>query len=745
MTSGWNHIEGPERKSLPERRRRGSTAPARPAWLAAPALFAAGIAAVLLATSGGAVRGARAARGPAGARPSPAAAGGAAAPGPSLAGADVVLITIDTLRADALGFAGNRLVATPTLDRLAASGRVFPDAHAHDVVTLPSHTNILTGLYPYQHGVRENSGFKLAASVPTLGTWLRRAGYATGAFVGAYPLDARFGLAAGFDRYDDAFPRGSNPDQYRLAERRGNEVVRPALAWWQSRRAGRRFLWVHLYDPHAPYEPPEPFATRFRDHPYLGEVAAADSFLAPLLTPFLDGKEKPALIVFTADHGESLGEHGELTHGLFAYEATLKVPLVLWGPDIRPGRDPRPARHIDIVPTVLAALRLPVPPDLPGRSLLGPAPPPDAAPSYFEAISASLSRGWAPLRGVLRDRRKLIDLPLPELYDLRDDPDEERNRYDQDRPTARALAALLRPESAWPPSKGTVSSEEAARLGSLGYATATASHTGRYTAAEDPKRLVRIDTELHRAMALYEARRFADAVEVYRQVIAEHPTMAEAYEQLALTLRQLERHDEAVAALETATRKGLGGEGLHRQLGLALCEAGRPREAIGVLAPYAGSGAAETVAAYGVALGDAGRYPEAIAALRKAQAAAPSDPAPLEDLGVVSLRMERPAEAQRYLESALKLNDRLPVSWNTLGVALFRQQQTGAALDAWERAVALDARQYDALYNIGLVAAEAGRRQQAARALARFVDTAPAARFGNEISKARALLQRLGG
>ena len=709
-----------------------------PAALAALAVMLLGGAAIVLARGGGDSH--LRSQPPAG---SPGASA-AAAVGPSLAGVDVVLITVDTLRADALGFAGNQLVATPTLDRLAAAGRVFADAHAHDVVTLPSHTNILTGLYPYQHGVRENSGFRLASSVPTLGTWLRRAGYATGAFVGAFPLDARFGLGGGFDRYDDAFPRGSNPDQYRFAERRGDQVVQPALAWWRSRHASRRFLWVHLYDPHAPYQPPEPFATRFRDHPYLGEVSATDAFLAPLLTPFLDGREKPALIVFTADHGESLGEHGELTHGLFAYEATLKVPLVLWGPGVRPGRDPRPARHVDIVPTVLAALRLPVPPGLPGRSLLGPAPPADAVPSYFEALSASLTRGWAPLRGTLRDRRKLIDLPVPELYDLRDDPREERNRYDQDRPTARALAALLPAESAWPPARGKVPSEEAARLRSLGYTTAAGSHAGSYTAEDDPKRLVGIDAEVQRAMALYAARRFGAATDLYRKVIAERPTMSEAYEQLALALRQLERRDEAVAVLETALGKGLGSETLRRQLGLALCEVGRAREAVAILAPVAGAGDAETVAAYGIALGDAGRYPEAIAALRQAREASPSDPAPLEDLGVVSLRMDRPAEAQRYLESALKLNDRLPVSWNTLGVALFRQQQTGPALDAWERAVALDARQYDALYNIGLVAAEAGRRQQAVKALERFVDTAPAERFGGDIVKARALLQRLG-
>ncbi|MBV8199009.1 MAG: sulfatase, partial [Acidobacteria bacterium] len=284
-----------------------------------------------------------------------------AAAGPALRGADVVLITVDTLRADALGFAGNRLSSTPTLDRLAAAGRVYTDAHAHNVITLPSHTNILTGPYPFQHGVRENAGFRLPRSIPTLGTYLRRAGYATAAFVGAFPLDARFGLGAGFDRYDDSFVRGSTPDQYRFAQRRGDQVVKPALAWWRAKRGSRRFLWVHLYDPHAPYEPPEPFASRFKEHPYLGEVAAADSFLAPLLTPFLDGKEPAPLIVFTADHGESLGEHGELTHGLLDYEATLHVPLVIWGPGVSPGKDSRAARHVDIVPTVLQALGVAVP------------------------------------------------------------------------------------------------------------------------------------------------------------------------------------------------------------------------------------------------------------------------------------------------------------------------------------------------------------------------------------------------
>ncbi|HEX3525785.1 MAG TPA: sulfatase-like hydrolase/transferase, partial [Thermoanaerobaculia bacterium] len=235
---------------------------------------------------------------------------GAAVPPPATrpvrpARPDILLITIDTLRADAPGFAGDPQDPTPVLDRLAARGRVFTNAHAHNVVTLPSHTNILTGLYPYQHGVRDNSGFRLPASIPTLATALRAAGYATGAFVGSYSLDHQFGLGRGFQVYDDHYTLGADTQEFVLPERRGTEVVAAALAWWRQPASAPRFLWVHLFDPHAPYDPPEPFATRFKDNPYLGEVAAADAALAPLLGPLLAGKEKPCFVVVTADHGEA--------------------------------------------------------------------------------------------------------------------------------------------------------------------------------------------------------------------------------------------------------------------------------------------------------------------------------------------------------------------------------------------------------------------------------------------------------
>lgn len=675
--------------------------------------------------------------------------GGPAGPAPSHPEADVLLITIDTLRADAPGFAGGRFAGgkksaeTPVLDRLAAAGRVFDDAHAHNVVTLPSHANILTGLYPYQHGVRENSGFVLSGKVPTLATLLREEGYATGAFVAAYPLDARFGLNRGFDVYDDSYPRGSSPNAFVVAERRGDEVVAAARAWWDGQSGKRRFLWVHLYDPHAAYAPPEPFASRYRGDPYLGEVAATDSFLAPLLQPLLDGGEPPALVIVTSDHGEALGEHGELTHGLFAYEPTLKVPLVVWGPGVEPGRDGRPARHMDILPTALAFLRLELPEGLPGRSLLGPADA--AAETYFEALSANLNRGWAPLRGLLRERRKLIELPVPELYDLAADAAEQDNLYAGERRAARALRDALPRESVWPPPKGAVSPEEEARLRSLGYFPGSGPSKSAYTAADDPKSLVGVDRRLHQAIDAYSRGRYEEAAALAREAIAERPDLGVAYEHLALALRQAERHGEAVEALRGAVERRVGGDSLREQLGLALSESGRAAEAVAVLEPLAArpEAGASTLNALGIALSDASRHGDAVKVLQRAAGRHPNDPKAFENLGIVALRMDQPEAARAQLERALALNSALPISWNTLGVALYRTTGPDAALQAWERSVTLDPRQYDALFNIGLVAAQAGRSAQARRALTRFVATAPPARFASDIQKARQILAQL--
>jgi arylsulfatase A-like enzyme/tetratricopeptide (TPR) repeat protein len=665
---------------------------------------------------------------------------------PAAARGDVVLITIDTLRADAPGFAGNRRSQTPVLDRLAGQGRVFTNTHAHNVVTLPSHTNILTGLYPFQHGVRDNSGFRLPAGVPTLATVLHGAGYATGAFVGAFPLDSQFGLNHGFDVYDDHYPKGSNDTEFLMAERRGDDVVRLALAWWQRQPRGKpRFLWVHLYDPHAPYLPPEPFASRFKDNPYLGEVAAADSFLAPLLGPFMDGKEKP-LVVVTADHGESLGEHGEQSHGLFAYEATLKVPLVVWGPGIAPGKDARPARHVDIFPTILQAAGIdsPAPRGLrrPGRSLLAP-PSSDGSDSYFEALSATLNRGWAPLRGLLRNGTKWISLPLPEVYALPKDPGERTNLIDQQRPAARGVFAALPKESAWPPRRDATRPEDDARLLSLGYIVGTAASKESYGPDDDPKRLIGLDAKVHEVIDLYMRGRVAESVHLARELVAARPSMALGQSLLAQSLLQEGKTQEALDVMLNARKLGAVSDTLLRQLGLTLSEVGRAKEAIEVLRPLTPSGDPQSLNAYALALSEAGRQKDAFDTLQRLLKVQPDDPKAWEQLGLVELRQGHWVPARDHSRHALELNPKLHLAWNNLGVAQYQLGQKGEALDAWQKAVDLKPDLWDALWNLGTKAAEQGKIDQARKALAQFAAGAPPARYGPDIEKAKAFLRQV--
>jgi len=660
---------------------------------------------------------------------------------------EIVLITIDTLRADALGFAGNRRAQTPVLDRLAASGRVFPDAHAHNVATLPSHANILTGLYPYQHGVRDNSGFRLAGSVPSLATVLHAAGYATGAFVGGFTLDSHFGLGHGFDVYDDRTSRGSDSESFSGGERRGDEVVAAALTWWRQQKRRPRFLWVHLFDPHAPYAPPEPFASRFAGDLYHGEVAATDAFLAPLLRPFLDGVEGAPFVVMTADHGEALGEHGEVTHGLFAYEATLKVPLVLWGPGVAPGRDLRPARHVDIFPTVLQAAGVAAPASTqfgayPGRSLLSPAGrvPPD---SYFEAMSATFNRGWAPLRGVISQGRKFIALPLPEVYDLRGDPQERHNLVGAERAAARKAFASLPRESAWPPPREGPEPEVAARLESLGYITASARTRTRYGPEDDPKTLIGLDQKMHEVSEVLAKGQTGAAVRLAREIVAQRPAMAYGQAMLAHCLLEAGHTQEALAAMLEARRRGAVTAPLLIQLGLTLTEVRRTAEAIAVLQPLAAKGMPQSLNAYAVALSQAGRLQEAETTERRVLAADPGNARAHQQLGLIEMRQQRWHEARADLQAAVKANPRLAVAWNNLGVVLYELKKPEAALQAWQKAIDLVPDQWDTLWNLGTKAAENGRPEQARAALQRFVAGAPRKKYGDEVRQAHRFLELL--
>ncbi|HTR04111.1 MAG TPA: sulfatase-like hydrolase/transferase [Thermoanaerobaculia bacterium] len=653
---------------------------------------------------------------------------------------DVVLITIDTLRADAVGFDGNTRGTTPNLDRFAAEGRVFTQAHSHNVITLPSHTNILTGMLPYQHGVRENAGFRLSPKIPTAASRLKAKGYTTGAFVAAYILDSRYGLNHDFDVYTELYRHLDQQLEFNIQQAQAESVVQAALAWYRSQEGKRRFLWVHLYDPHAPYEPPQAYKDKYPDDFYLGEVAYTDASLAPLLET-LRQVQPPPLVVVTGDHGESRGEHGELTHGLFCYEATLHVPLFVWSPGlVAPGRDDVWARHIDILPTVLDALGEPQPAELTGQSLL-PADRKEAdAGSYFEALSAAFNRGWAPLRGMAFRGDKYIDLPIQELYDLHTDPAEAKNLAGDGSDALRRLRKRLLEVPAATLERGTIGSDEAAKLRSLGYLTGSAEHKQVYGPADDPKTLIEVDQTIHKITGFLQEGDYDQAEKVARQVVAANPKMALGYLNLAFALQGKHDIPGAIRVLEKASAQGAGGENMDRHRALLLSEAGRGAEAVTLLEPYRESEDPESLNAIGIALTDAGRPAEALPYFSRSLELDPSGADAHQNTGIALLKMGRDEEARHDLEAALRFGKRHARAWNALGVAWMRLGDPKKAIEAWQQCLEINPEQYDALYNIGRVAGQVKDWKTARAALEKFVATAPPREYARDIAEVRSVL-----
>ncbi|MCG8592195.1 MAG: sulfatase-like hydrolase/transferase [Proteobacteria bacterium] len=356
----------------------------------------------------------------------------------------VLLVTIDTLRADHVGSYGHPTSHTPTLDALAREGVRFDAAIAPTPLTLPSHASLLTGQNPPRHGVRNNSTFALGMDVPTLPERLRDAGFATAAFVGAVVLDRRYGLDRGFDRYGDRMTPRLAAGQYSFAERRADQVVDEAIAWLQQ-APDRFFAWVHLYDPHANHDPPPGFRAAFPRDPYLGEIAFSDAQVGRLLAAVSERyPDEGTLVIVTSDHGESRGEHGELTHSLSIYDATQRVPLILRGAGLPTGRVVADTVSlVDVAPTVLALAGAAALADPDGRDLTRTLDSPDPRIAYVETLATQIDLGWSPLLGLRSNRWKYIRAPRPELYDLAADPNELENRAAELSDEVSRLDALL--------------------------------------------------------------------------------------------------------------------------------------------------------------------------------------------------------------------------------------------------------------------------------------------------------------
>ena len=615
---------------------------------------------------------------------------------------NVLLVTIDTLRADTLGVYGGRAM-TPHLDALAASGARFDFAHAHAVVTLPSHASILSGRYPYEHGIRDNTGYRFPAGTPTVATLLKAQGFATAAFVGGFPLVRQFGLARGFDTYDDQLKASGSDEEE--PERRAGEVVTRAAAWMAAQQ-GRWFAWVHVYDPHTPYAPPPEWASRFQSEPYLGEVSSVDAALGPLLAQ-LAVNSRPTLVIVTADHGEALGDHGERTHSIFAYESTLRVPLIV--SEVGKTATTRkgtviaaPVRHIDLLPTILDAVGAP-PSEMSGASLRSVIDASDSAdrPSYFEAMTAAVTRGWAPLRGIISGREKYIDLPIPEMYDLASDPVESKNLVPSGGDRPRVLFNLLKQFNTAPPAQAQAEDPQTVeRLRSLGYVGGgSAKAKASYSEADDPKRLIELEHTMQRAAEAFAQQRVQEAVDLYSEVIRRRPDTEDAYRKLALVFWRSGRPADAIAALEAALRAGITQREVIVKLGQYLTESGQPGKAIALLAREAGDDP-DALIVLGNAYAIAGRTVDAAKTFRTVLEVDPQSAVAHENLGAMQLRQEDYANAERSLRRAIELDPRRAGAHTTLGVLFASTGRKDDAIAMWRRALELDPSDENARQNL---------------------------------------------
>ncbi len=668
----------------------------------------------------------------------------------AFAGRNLLFVTIDTLRPDRLGSYGSKAGLTPHLDRMAREGIRFARVLAHVPLTLPAHTSIFTSLYPTGHGVHDNGIFRVNAALPTLATTLQGAGYRTGAFVGAFVLDARFGLNRGFDVYDDYYGEKKGLLSFTQLERSADAVLSPAERWIREAQAPW-FAWVHLYDAHAPNRPRPELARRFPNDPYGAEVAFIDEALGGLLdrlsaTGRLDG----TVVVVLGDHGESLGEHGERSHGTFAYDSTLRVPWILWAKGLRPQVFDQTVRHVDVMPTLLDLLSIAPPSGIVGQSLrpyLTGERSYEAPPSYFEALNANLTQDWAPLTGVVHEGHKLIHLPIPELYDVDLDPKEKDNLYRQKTGLAGRLEKSLAELST-----GNTATETAApdretveKLRALGYLTAPVlNRKGEYTAADDPKMLIDVSNAFEEASELSGEGRAEQAIAIYQDILRRQPRSSQAYEGIAYAFHETGRVHEAIATLEGAVESGLANVAILGMLGAYLLDAGELPRAVGVLEALVGQEPeyAEAHNYLGIAYGRLGRFDAARRELERVLELDPSSASACNNLGSLELSRGRLEEASDFLNKALAIDPANPGALNGLGFIHARRGDLTTAIDLWRRAVESDPQQFDALFNLSLALAERSP-SEALPYLERFAREAPPQRYRADIEKARAMMASL--
>ena len=628
-------------------------------------------------------------------------------------------MTIDTLRADHLGCYGDDRIATPNIDRLAREGAIVLEATVPTPITRPSHVSIFTGLYPAQHGIRDNISRALAPDIPTLAEAFKAAGFETAGFVSSIVLSAQSGLARGFDHFSDRFDLGSDAaDEARfldILEKRGDVAVGDAISWLERHAKARTFVWVHLYDPHAPYEPPEPYASRYADRPYDSEVAWSDELIGRLdaaLTRL--GIRDGTLMALTSDHGEALGEHGELVHGFFLYQATVKVPLLFRGPGIRPGARIQVSTHsVDLFPTLLELSGVPAPKTthvLAGRSLAsltrgGATPTLDEAPVFAESLTPRIHYGWSDLRSISEGRWKFILAPRPELYDLAHDPGERHNLVHDEPSRARSLQTALerhlRSEesgTALPRAAqgGDLPLELVQRLGALGYVSGGSA--ARTSPGADPKDKIEdykvLNALLHEGLLQLRDRDYAGAAARFRALSSRGIDSFESHYYYGQALIGLRQWPAAATEFERAIPRLPGFAASY--LMLAECEVAAKRKARAIKALNRGVTAIPMEPRLYRRLGelyrDAGDLEQALIAFREAIAKDPAEASQWNSMGMLLGARGGLADAERAFREAVQRDPREPRYAYNLGLTLEREHRVGEAFTYYRKTIELDPR-----------------------------------------------------
>ena len=649
---------------------------------------------------------------------------------------NVLLITIDTIRADRIGCYGSDRVKTPNIDALAENGALFTRAFAHNPMTLPSHTNILLGATPLYHGVHENSKAVVAEKFMTLAEFLRDKGYATGAFIGAFPLDSRFGLAQGFDVYDESYPSKAE-EAFALAERRADKVMAAAMNWLGKQRT-RWFAWIHLWDPHAPYLPPGEFLDLYKTDPYSGEIAYTDSELGKLMDFLKVNRfQDNTIIILTGDHGEAFGEHGEETHGYFAYNTTLWIPLIITGPGIKTNQVEEYVCHIDIFPTVCELLGSSRPAFLQGISLMPliKGKKIKSRAIYFESLDAYYNSGYAPLRGFIEKQAKFIDSPLPEFYELKNDFTEEQNLIKHVQPgkyrdrLKNIMAGLA---ASGVKQRPVIDRAAREKLRSLGYISATISQEKQHYGPEDDlKTMLPFQQKMTEAINLFSAGDIEGSRQLLLAVIREKPDLAFAYIHLATLYESQGKLQEASDILASGFEHNPHNYEVVLQYGICLVKSGEPDKGITILKQARDmlDFDPDVWTNLGAAYGNKGDFSQALEAFKKALSLDANNAVTYNNLGVLYFSIFQKSrqrsdyfKATEYLKKTIELDPGIASAYNTLGSLNEISGNLEGAFVLWEKSVELDPDFAFPVYNLGVAYLKKGNKSLALKYFLKYLD-----------------------